>query len=319
MPSSGSHMIGSRIRAVGAFRPSAVVDNVTLAAGIGPPVDDAWILQRVGISSRRFATEGETVVTMAVAAAEKAIAGADLDRIGAVILATCTLPSPIPNGAASVASLLGVPDAAAFDVNAGCSGFCYALTVADSLIRGATSDQVLVIGAERLRDWIDPRDPITAPVFADGAGAVLVEKSGAADIGPVVWGSNGSLAELIRVQDWQGRVTMRGRDVYQWATSELVEVAQRACARAGLTADDVAAFVPHQANMRMIDKLAYAIGVHRAVIARDIRDSGNTSSASIPLALDRLRTDHPELSGTPALLLGFGAGLTYAAQIVRLP
>ncbi|OCF86281.1 hypothetical protein AW168_31405 [Nocardia brasiliensis] len=313
---------GSRIRSIGAYRPSVVVDNDALSAEIGPPVDDAWIRQRVGISTRGFGTDDETVVAMATAAAGSAIRNVDArpGEIDGVILATCSQPSPIPNGAASVAAMLDIPEAAAFDINAGCSGFCYALAVADCLIRCATAEQVLVIGAERLRDWTDPSDPITAPVFADGAGAVLVTSSSGTDIGPVVWGSDGSGAELIRVPAWQRRITMRGREVYQWAVTELVDVAVQACAKAGVKVDEVDVFVPHQANTRMIDRLTRSIGIRRdAVVARDISSSGNTSSASIPLALDRLTAEYPTVAGSLALLLGFGAGLTYAAQVVRLP
>ncbi|MGW2473251.1 beta-ketoacyl-ACP synthase 3 [Streptomyces sp. NPDC001665] len=312
-------MAGSRIAAVAGVRPERVVHNEELGSGLGVAAE--WIERRVGVRERRFAGPGETVTAMAAGAAAKALSTAGLTPadIDLLVLATCSMPSPMPSGAASVAALLGAPHLAAFDVNAACAGFCYALGVADGLIRSGTSRRALVVGAERMTDWVDPHDVDTATVFADGAGAAVVVAAEHRGVHPVEWGGDGDKAGLIAIPDRHGSVTMRGQAVYRWVTTELAAVAAAACARAGIAPADLRGFVTHQANLRMIERLATSLGATNAVVARDIVETGNTSAASVPLALARL-IDHGRVRpGDPVLLMGFGAGLSYAAQVIACP
>jgi 3-oxoacyl-[acyl-carrier-protein] synthase III len=310
--------VGTRIASVGTYRPEREVGNAELAAGCG--VSTEWIEQRVGILSRRFAAADEGVVDMATAAARAALRGADASPsdVDLVIVTSCSMPSTLPNAAATVASRLGLV-VGAFDINAACSGFPYGLSVADALIRGGTGRTALVISAEKMTDWVDPTEATTAVIFADGAAAVLVEASESLDIGPVVWGSDGNLADLVTIPDRRSLLTMKGRLVYRWTLTTLAPYARQACALAGIAPERLAAFVPHQANLRIIEALATALGATNAVIARDIVEAGNTSSASVPLALAALVERGEVRPGDPVLLMGYGAGMTYAAQVVRCP
>ncbi|WEO99069.1 beta-ketoacyl-ACP synthase III [Streptomyces sp. FXJ1.172] len=310
---------GSRIAAVADFRPERIVSNTELGNPLG--VSAEWIERRVGIRERRFAGPGDSVPGMGAHAAAKALSTAGLGPadVDLVILATCSMPSPMPNGAASVAALLGIPTVAAFDVNAACAGFCYALGIADGLVRSGTSRCALVVGAERMTDWVDPTDVDTATIFADGAGAAVVVPAERTGIHPVVWGGDGEKASLVAIPDRHSSVTMSGQAVYRWVTTELTEVARAACAHAGVAPGDLKGFVTHQANLRMIEHLARTLGATGAAIARDIVETGNTSAASVPLALTRLIDLGRLRSGDPVLLMGFGAGLSYAAQVVTCP
>ena len=294
------------------------VSNAELPAEL--ETDDAWIRERTGIASRRIAGEDETVVSMAAAAAGKALATAGVDPadVDLVILASCSMPTQVPGGAARVAHITGAIRAGAFDINAACAGFCYGLSLAADAVRAGSARHVVVIGAEKLSDWTDWTDRRTAILFADGAGAAVVGGASKPGIGPVVWGSDGKAAELIDIPVG-GKLRMDGQAVFRWATTSLADVARRACVAAGIPTDALAAVVPHQANLRIINALARQIGATNAVVADDIVDSGNTSSASIPLALSRLVADGRVQSGDPALLLGFGAGLTWAGQVIEVP
>ncbi|MEV8016430.1 beta-ketoacyl-ACP synthase 3 [Streptomyces sp. NPDC086554] len=318
-PAVPETVTGSRIAAVAGIRPERVVGNEELGAPLG--VTAEWIERRVGVRERRFAGVDDSVTAMAATAGAKALSAAGLapSDIDLLVLATCSMPSPMPSGAATVAALLGVPHTAAFDVNAACAGFCYGLGVADGLIRSRTSRCALVVGSERMTDWVDPADVDTATVFADGAGAAVVVPAERTGIHPVVWGGDGDQATLVAIPDRHGRVTMRGQAVYRWVTTELAAVAEEACARAGIAPGDLKGFVTHQANLRMIERLAASLGVTDAAVARDIVETGNTSAASVPLALSRLIDLGQVRSGDPILLLGFGAGLSYAAQVVSCP
>ncbi|WP_225803435.1 beta-ketoacyl-ACP synthase 3 [Streptomyces sp. NK15101] len=310
---------GSRIAAVAGVRPERLVGNEELGGGLG--VTAEWIERRVGVRERRFAGPEETVTGMAADAAAKALSAAGLTSadVDLLVLATCSMPSPMPSGAASVAALLGVPHIAAFDVNAACAGFCYALGVADGLVRSGVSRRALVIGAERMTDWVDPDDVDTATVFADGAGAAVVVAAERTGIHPVEWGGDGDKAGLVAIPDRHGSVTMQGQAVYRWVTSELTAVAAAACARAGIAPSELKGFVTHQANLRMIERLATSLGATNAAVARDIVETGNTSAASVPLALSRLIDLGQVRPGDPILLMGFGAGLSYAAQVIICP
>ncbi|HEU0131106.1 MAG TPA: beta-ketoacyl-ACP synthase 3 [Mycobacteriales bacterium] len=310
---------GARLLAFGAHRPARVVANDDLAAVMD--TSDAWIRERTGIVTRHLAAPDETVVTMAAAATAKALAasGVAADEVDLVLLATCSATRPIPGGAASVAATVGATSAGAVDVNAACAGFCYGLSWAADAVRSGSARHVVVAGSERLSTWVDPTDRATAILFGDGAGAAVVGPADVNAVGPVVWGSDGTRAAAIQVPDDGDTLRMDGPGVYRWATTELAAVAREACAAAGLAPADVATFVPHQANLRIVDSLARQLGVDPARVARDGVDTGNTSAASVPLAVARLVEEGRVAPGDPLLLLAFGAGLTYAAQVVLAP
>jgi 3-oxoacyl-[acyl-carrier-protein] synthase-3 len=315
--STGAH--GARILAFGHYQPSNVVTNDDLAKTV--ETNDEWIQSRVGIKQRRVAGPDETVVDMAVQAGGKALANSGLspEDIDLVVVATCTQEAQIPNASARVAHRLGIVSPGAYDVNAACAGFCYALSNASDAIRAGSARNVLVVGAEKLSQWIDWTDRSTSIIFADGAGAAVLGPSDEPAVGPVVWGSAGDQADKIFIKDRNGFLTQEGQSVFRWATTALHPVAKEACDRAGIDPSELAAFVPHQANLRIIEAIARKLKAVNAVVADDIVNAGNTSAASIPLALSRLieRGDVP--SGAPALLIGFGAGMTYAAQVVDIP
>jgi 3-oxoacyl-[acyl-carrier-protein] synthase III len=314
---------GARILAFGGYQPARVVTNDELSETLD--TSDEWIRARVGIASRRIAGPDESLADMAVAAGGKALAGSGLspEDIDLVIVATCTPEAPIPNTAATVAKRLGIMAPGAYDLNAACAGFCYALAAASDSVRAGTATNVLVIGAEKLSQWVDPTDRSTAIIFADGAGAAVVsplaDEDDAAGIGPVVWGSDGDLADKIIIQDRDSFIHQEGQAVFRWATTALHPVAKEACRRAGVEPTELSAFVPHQANLRIIESIARRLGAPQAKVADDIINSGNTSSASIPLALSAMIERGELPSGSPALLMGFGAGICYAAQVITVP
>jgi len=311
---------GARILGFGDYRPRRIVTNDEISQRV--ETNDEWIRSRVGISERRFAGEGESVVDMSVAAAGKALASSGVlaQDIDTVIVATCTAPAPIPGLAPEVAHRLGISAPGAFDLNAACAGFCYGLSTAADAIRSGSAENVLVIGAERLTDWTDQDDRGTCIIFGDGAGAAVVAPSDSPGIGPVVWGSDGQQSRAISVADRDSFMEMDGRAVYRWATTQLAASARRACELAGIDISDIDAFVPHQANLRIVDSMARALKLgDNVAIARDIVSAGNTSSASIPLALTGMLERGEIKTGDAALLLGFGAGLTYAGQVIICP
>ncbi len=314
---------GARILAFGGYQPARVVTNHDLAETV--ETSDEWIRSRVGISSRRIAAPDETVADMATAAGGKALAASGLAPadIDLVIVATCTPEVQIPNTAATVAQRLGIGAPGAYDLNAACAGFCYALANANDAIRAGTARNVLVIGAEKLSHWVDWTDRSTCIIFADGAGAAVVSPVTDPDelpgIGPVVWGSAGHLADKIFIADRNSFIFQEGQAVFRWATTALHPVALEACREAGVEPADLAAFVPHQANLRIVEAIARKIGAPQAIVADDIVTAGNTSSASIPLALSRMLERGEIGSGAHVLILGFGAGICYAGQVITVP
>jgi 3-oxoacyl-[acyl-carrier-protein] synthase-3 len=318
---------GARILGLGSSQPEQIVTNADIAAR-GVDTTDEWIRARVGIVERRFARQDESVVDMAVDAGAKALADAGLapSEIDAVLVATCTMPAYIPNAAGQTADRIGVRAAPAFDINAACAGFCYGLGTASDMVRAGAAQHVLVIGAEKLSDWVDPMDRSTCIIFADGAGAAVVGPVGHGErpgIGPIAAGTAGDLVNTIVVADRNSFIRQEGQEVYRWAITKIAPVALRALELAGLTPADVDVLVPHQANLRIVEAIARRLRAAGArddmVVADDIVHSGNTSSASIPLALDHMRAEGRVRSGDLALLVGFGAGLSYAGQAVVLP
>jgi len=328
-PSSGATY--ARILSVGGYRPSRIVTNAEICEQIDST--DEWIRERSGIIERRFAAPDESVIDLAVEAGRKALAasGVTPEQIGMVLLATVTHPFQTPSAAASVAEQLGAINAAAADLGAACAGFCYGLAMASDMIRGGSAEYVLLVGVEKLTDWVNANDRGTAFLFADGAGAVVVGPSDVPAIGPVVWGADGAQSEaitmtqsLIDYRDNGGEIfptlTMQGQQVFRWAVQEMSKVSQRALDVAGVDANDLDAFIPHQANMRITDAMVRAIRLPEHVpVARDIALTGNTSAASVPLAMERMLESGEIPHGGTALLIGFGAGLVYAAQVVTLP
>ena len=311
---------GTRILGLGHYRPANVITNHDLIAR-GVDTDDEWIKSRVGIAERRWADPDETVVDMAEQAGSKALAasGVSSEDVDLVIVATCTMPTPVPGAAPNVATKLGIHSPGAYDLNSGCSGFVYALNAASAAVLTGQARNVLVVASERFSGWLDMNDRSTCIILGDGAGAAVVGPSDSPGFGPVVWGSDGAQYDTVAIDEQSRLFRQEGQAVYRWATGEMAPVALEACAKAGVPLEDIAAFVPHQANLRIIDALARRIGLPNAVVARDIVTSGNTSAATIPLALSRMVERGEVPSGAPVLLLGFGAGLAFAGQVVLAP
>jgi 3-oxoacyl-(acyl-carrier-protein) synthase III len=311
---------GTRILGLGGYRPRRRVTNDELSQVMD--TNDEWIQSRVGIAERRWAAEDETLVEMATAAGGKALAASGLapDEVDLVVLASASLRQPIPGIGPQVAHRLGVPRPGAFDLNAGCAGFCYSLGLVSDAIRAGSARNAMVIGVERLTDVTDMDDRSTAVIFADGAGAAVIGPADEPAIGPVVWGSDGDQHSAIEIAAGSSTMTMAGQAVYRWATTKLTETLLQAMERAGVTPADIDVFAPHQANLRIIESMTKRLGFgEKTVIARDIVQSGNTSAASIPLALTALLESGEAKSGDLALVLGYGAGLTFAGQVLRLP
>jgi 3-oxoacyl-[acyl-carrier-protein] synthase-3 len=320
----------TRIYSYGAARGDLVVPN----ADIIGPIDssDEWIRQRTGVITRTRASHDLSAAELATRAGREAIekSGVDPSEIDLVIIATISNAQQTPSMAAVVADRLRANPAAAYDENAACAGFSYAVTQADALLRSGAAHYALVIGAEKLSDIIDPTDRSISFLLGDGAGAVVIGPSETPGIAAPVWGSDGSKAEAVAMNatltefrdgeaSWP-TIRQEGQTVFRWAVWEMAKVAKQALEVAGVTSGDLAAFIPHQANMRIIDEFAKQLGLpEHVLIARDIETTGNTSAASIPLATHRLLTEHPELSGGLALQIGFGAGLVFGAQVVVLP
>ncbi|MEU2558340.1 ketoacyl-ACP synthase III [Streptomyces longispororuber] len=338
-PSQGSPY--ARIMGVGGYRPTRVVPNEVILEKIDS--SDEWIRSRSGIATRHWASPEETVAAMSVEAAGKAIANAGIrpEQIGAVIVSTVSHFRQTPAIATEIADRLGTGRPAAFDISAGCAGFGYGLTLAKGMIVDGSAEYALVIGVERLSDLTDLEDRKTAFLFGDGAGAVVVGPAKEPGIGPSVWGSEGDKAETIKqTVGWDEyrigdvsklpvntdgevkfpAITQEGQAVFRWAVFEMAKVAQQALDAAGISADDLDVFIPHQANMRIIDSMVKTLKLPEHVtVARDVETTGNTSAASIPLAMERLLATGEAKSGDTALVIGFGAGLVYAATVVTLP
>jgi len=320
----------SRIYSLGASRGSSQVTNDEIAGPIES--SDEWIRQRTGIVTRMRAPEDQSLMDLAVEASNEAISksGIDPSEIDAVILATISFPYATPSGATMLAAEVGANDAAAYDISAACAGYCYGIAQADALIRSGNSKYVLVVGGEKLSDFISPTDRSISFLLGDGAGAAIVGPSDHPGISKTVWGSDGTNWDKVGMTgsmldfrdgktEWPTLV-QEGQSVFRWAVWEMVKVAKDALEASGLEPEDLSALVTHQANVRIIDEFAKQLGLPDTVIvAKDIVETGNTSAASIPLAMHRLLAEGKVKSGGFALQIGFGAGLAYAAQVVELP
>ncbi|MEW2635660.1 beta-ketoacyl-ACP synthase III [Streptomyces sp. NPDC048389] len=315
-------MTGTRVVALGHYQPTKVLTNDDLAAMVD--TTDEWIRSRVGIRTRHVAGPDEPVDELAAHAAAKALASAGLAPadIDLVLVATSTAVDRSPNTAARVAARLGMGSPAVMDLNVVCAGFTHALATADHTLRAGAATRALVVGADKMADIVDWTDRSICVLVGDGAGAAVVEtvpEGQEPGIGPVLWGSVPEMGHAVRIEGTPPRFAQEGQTVYRWATTQLPPIARKVCERAGVTPEELAAVVLHQANLRIIEPLAQKIGAVNAVVARDVVESGNTSAGSIPMALSKLVERGEIRSGDPVLLFGFGGNLSYAGQVIRCP
>ncbi|MEW1890835.1 MULTISPECIES: beta-ketoacyl-ACP synthase III [unclassified Streptomyces] len=317
-------MTGSRVVALGHYQPAKVLTNHDLAAMVD--TSDEWITSRVGIRTRHIGGPDEPVDELAAHAAAKALAAAGLQPgdIDLVLVATSTAIDRSPSMSARVAARLGMEAPAVMDINVVCSGFTHALATADHALRAGAATRALVIGADKMGDIVDWTDRSSCVLMGDGAGAAVVVADETPDperpgVGPVLWGSVPAMGDAVRIEGTPPRFAQEGQSVYRWATTQLPPIARKVCEKAGLTPEDLAAVVLHQANLRIIEPVARKIGAVNAVVARDVVDSGNTSAASIPMALSKLVERGEIPSGAPVLLFGFGGNLSYAGQVISCP
>ena len=322
---------GSRVSGIGVYRPKRKVTNDEIA----PLIDssDKWIRERSGIIERRYADDSETVSSMAAEACEQALKDSKISSkdIDLVILATATNPAQLPNLAMEIATKIDATNAGAYDIGAACSGFSYGLSIASQAVLSGDCNNVIIVGSERMTDFVSEKDRGTAFLFADGAGAFVVSASEKTEISAPTWGADGNLNDWIcMTKDWPTYMNekdgdfpalkMEGQKVFRWAITEMVGIAHKTLEKAGIGVEDLGAFVPHQANQRITDHIAKSLNLPPHVaIARDGINMGNTTAATIPLALDTLRRNGEVKSGDLALLMGFGAGLAYSGQVIVVP
>jgi 3-oxoacyl-[acyl-carrier-protein] synthase III len=302
---------------LGHWSPSEVVPNSALAGRLG--VDDAWIVKRTGVQTRRRAAPSERLSDMATWAARRALSDAGLEPndIDLVLVATMSQDEITPNTAPLVAHELGAERAGAMDIGAACSGFLAALRMAAGQIETGRADKILVIGAEALTRLLDFDDPKTAHLFGDGAGAVVLGADGAGAIGPITLAADGSLGPAITCSYEDRVIKMDGHSTYQTAVKRLCEATVSAVARAGMELDDVDLFVYHQANGRIIKAVGDRLDLEPAKVADYVANMANTSAASIPLTLSLLREDSRLRPGHKVLVAAIGAGFTWGAGIVE--
>lgn len=313
---------GSRVVSVGHYQPERVLTNADVCEIVD--TTDEWITSRVGIKERRIAEKDEKVADLAFKAAEDALANsaytaADIDL---VIVGTTSAMDRTPSTACRVSTRLGITgNPPAMDVNTACSGFGYAVGMADQFIKGGSAKRALVIGAEKLTQFTDWEDRSTCVLFGDGAGAIILEATDDTEgvTGPVVWGSIPEMSEVIRITEEIPYIKQEGQSVYRWTVTSLPPLIRQTIADAGLEPTEIKAFVLHQANLRIIEGISKRLGFDDAIIANDIIYSGNTSTASIPLALSKMVKERKVQSGDPIVLFGFGGGLTYAGQVIYCP
>ncbi|MFJ6551192.1 beta-ketoacyl-ACP synthase III [Streptomyces luteogriseus] len=323
----------ARLIGLGAYLPPLKVSNADLAARLD--TTDEWIRTRIGIAERHIADPATATSNLAVEAGLRAMKSAELERVDAVILATATPDHHVPGTAPVVAHQLGLCQVPAFDLGAGCSGFVYATTAAAGLIHAGTVGTVLVIGAEKMSAVIDPADRSTAPIFGDGAGAVVLT-AGHADepgaLGPAAWGSDGEHADAIVIPGGGSRspsrttadlenlyVRMHGNEVFRHAVRRITHVTQEAATAAGWAAQDIDRLILHQANARISAAVANALGIPAERVPSNIARVGNTSAASIPLLLSHAAIDGQLEARQRVVVTSFGAGFTWAATTLLWP
>jgi 3-oxoacyl-[acyl-carrier-protein] synthase-3 len=309
---------GAAIASVGASLPARVVRNAEIAARIG--VSDDWIVRRTGIRERRVAGPDERLTTHAASAAASALrrAGVAPEQVDLVLVATVTADEVMPNAAPLVAHELGAVRAGAFDIGAACSGFLSALAVGTGQIECGRAHNVVVIGADFMSRITDPTDRGTAAVFADGAGAVVLRATGhPARIGPIVLGSDGAGADHIVAGRGEGRIQMRGHETFREAVARLSLATVQAIRAAGERLEDIDLFVYHQANGRILSAVGERLGLPAERVVDCIAEYGNTSAATLPLALAHVEREGRLRNGHRVLLGAFGAGFTWGASVVQ--
>ena len=317
------------IRGSGSALPARRVSNAELALQID--TTDEWIVERTGIRSRYIAGEGETTATLATDAARRALetAGIAAADIGLIVLATATPDQTFPSSATKVQHALGIADCVAFDVQAVCSGFLYALSVAESMIRGGTADTALVIGSETFSRILDWEDRGTCVLFGDGAGAVVLSAEESPDEAPrgvlsVTLHADGQHNELLYVDGGPsttgtvGKLRMKGKEVFRHAVVNLASVMGEALAKAGLPVEEVDWVVPHQANRRILDATAKKLGLPAERVIVTVDEHANTSAASVPLAFDTAVRDGRIKPGDLCVFEAMGGGFTWGAAVIRL-
>ena len=322
-------MMRSVVRGIGSYLPAKVLTNADLAAMVD--TSDEWIVQRTGIRERHIAAEGELTSDMATAAARKALenAGVEASSVDLIVVATSTPDNTFPASAVTVQNNLGIHSGAAFDVQAVCSGFVYALTTADAMLKGGQGKRALVIGAETFSRILDWSDRTTCVLFGDGAGAVVLElqeSAGAISDRGILTAhlrSDGQHKEKLYVDGGPsatgtvGHVRMEGREVFKHAVGMISDVINAAFAATGTTADDIDWFVPHQANQRIIDASAKKLGIADNKVVSTVDRHGNTSAASIPLALDVAVKDGRIKRDNLVMLEAMGGGFTWGSVLLR--
>ncbi|MGP9695446.1 beta-ketoacyl-ACP synthase 3 [Brachybacterium sp. AOP25-B2-12] len=308
---------GSALLGLGHFQPEKTLTNDDISQLV--ETSDEWIRTRTGIRERHVVTEDDTVLSMATAAARMALADAGVGTVDLVIVASTTTTHRSPSTAARVAFEVGSAGAGAFDMNSACSGFEYALGVADQAIRAGSAETALVVGAEALTRFTDWTDRSTCVLTADGAGAVVLGAAEEPHVSTSVWGSVPGLTEAVRIDGDPQLFTQDGRKIMRWALTEAADRARDVLAAADVSIDDIEVLAFHQANLRIIEPLVSALGGEDKIVITDVELSGNTSAASVPLGLSKAwhRGDLPR--GARTLLFGFGGGFSYAGQVVDLP
>jgi 3-oxoacyl-[acyl-carrier-protein] synthase III len=326
--------MAARIAGTGRFLPDPVLDNASLAATMGR--DDAWVLQRTGIRERRIAPPGMGTAALAVGAARNALAdaGRTSGDVGVIIVATSTPDHLTPPTACEVQAALGAENSAAFDIEAGFAGWIYALLVADALLAGGTARTALVIGAEKLSTVTDRSDEATAPLFGDGAGAVVLAGDGAGwGVGARSWWADGRLADALRrpgggarepfdrtvLDERRHLLRMEGTRLFRQAVRTMAAQARAVLDDAGLDIDAVDLVVPHQANLRILHAFADALAVPLGRVFINIERYGNTGSATVPIALDEALRSGAAGAASRILLVSFGAGATAGAVLLERP
>jgi len=314
----------SVIAGTGSALPARRVTNAELAERVD--TSDEWIVERTGIRARHIAGEGETTVTLAAEAARKALAAAGIEpgQIGLIVLATSTPDQTFPASATKVQALLGIDDCIAFDVQAVCSGFLYALSVADNMMRGGMADHALVIGSETFSRILDWEDRATCVLFGDGAGAVVLKaEEGERGVLATRLHADGRHNELLYVDGGPsttgtvGKLRMKGREVFRHAVVNLADVLNEVLAATGHVAQDIDWVVPHQANKRILDGTAKKLGLPPEKVIVTVDEHANTSAASVPLALDQGVRDGRVKRGDLLVLEAMGGGFTWGAAVVR--
>jgi 3-oxoacyl-[acyl-carrier-protein] synthase-3 len=321
------------IAGTGKYLPEKVLTNEDLQRMVD--TSDAWITERTGIRSRRIAADGEATSDLAIKAGRDALenAGVKAEDLDLIIVATVTPDMAFPATACFVQKVLGAPKATCFDVSAACSGFLYGMELARQFIATGSAQKALVIGADKLSAIIDWSDRNTCVLFGDGAGAAVLQPAGegTGEILSAYSGSNGMLDEILNVPGGGSRnpltaenigqktntMKMSGREVYRHAVTTMMSAAKEAIARAGLTPDDIECFIPHQANLRIIETIADKLHVPMERFFVNLQDYGNTSAAAVAIALDEAQRSGRIKRGNHILLVVFGGGLTWASAVVR--